>query len=335
MPNDLPTRKQFREKTKHPKLLRMRGTIAEIDLALVDWHADKSLLRTLAVYKACRHWLKAKAHKNSTETQRRRIQIGYLIDNALMWVQSFDPDLVRAFIRFNAKKQQAPPPAVKAMAGVYKHERSLYVQSGKTHAPSATLLDNRYDPTMINGKEFGELTEDEFAALDRHFQSAHAVVYLTKMDRLKDMVFAQNGRLVTYNGTPFTTTGGGGWPYAMDVYGNLFAKNIAGTNQQYNHSSFNAGNDVVCAGMIRANEGALVCLSNNSGHYKPSRHNLFNAVQALRDEVGADETRESKAELWDFAVAPGMIVIYEFPFAQYPVNGYANGIEIHRMPAPH
>ena len=40
--------------------------------------------------------------------------------------------------------------------------------------------------------------------------------------------------------------------YAMDKYGNIFVKDAGPLNGAYffNHSSFNAGNDVTCCGNI-------------------------------------------------------------------------------------
>ena len=91
--------------------------------------------------------------------------------------------------------------------------------------------------------------------------------------------------------------------YAMDRYGNLFqseelggaALTQAATNlgqlatamAKYNHSSFNAGRDVICAGLIGIQNGYLVWIDHHSGHYKPSRDNLWEAVTLL-DNDGVD-----------------------------------------------
>ena len=85
------------------------------------------------------------------------------------------------------------------------------------------------------------------------------------------------------------------WMYAMDEYGNLIAKpeeegdTLPTGFGRFNHSSFNAGKDVMCAGMVLFSKGKLLYLDINSGHYKPTRENLENALQILKDE-GADLT---------------------------------------------
>jgi hypothetical protein len=59
-----------------------------------------------------------------------------------------------------------------------------------------------------------------------------------------------------------------GFMFAMDEYGTLFARAAAGLatgGQYWNHSSFNAGKDVICAGMIRIHAGVLQYVDNNSG----------------------------------------------------------------------
>lgn len=332
-PPPLPTKKQFQKDTSHSNVLKLRGTIGKIDAALDQWHKQRSLDNTIAVYKECRHWLKAKAGKTTTNSIHRQKKIKYLVDQSLLWLHHFDADLGKARLRFEQKKAAGPRPGLKSLAGVYQHERSLYVQSGKTHAPSGTMLDAKYPEGSFGGKTFGQLTEAEFDALDRHFQRQYPVVYLKKMDRLRDMILIENKVLTTYDGTPLTTTGQGGWPYAIDQYGNLFTKDDHSVQGQFNHSSFNAGNDVVCAGMIRANGGALQSISNNSGHYKPSQLHLYNASRLMVQELGFN-ARAAKAELWDFVQEPGYINIYEFPIMGIPQAGHTRGQHIHRMPAP-
>ncbi len=78
--------------------------------------------------------------------------------------------------------------------------------------------------------------------------------------------------------------------WSMDRYGNLFVKDSQGLNGKgyFNHSSFNAGNEVICAGMIVFNaNGVLVHIDNGSGHYQPPKSALHAACVRLQSE-GAD-----------------------------------------------
>ena len=83
------------------------------------------------------------------------------------------------------------------------------------------------------------------------------------------------------------------WMYAMDAYGNIITKQLDDNEvfnkgfSRFNHSSFNAGADVICAGMIYFQKGKLLWIDNNSGHYKPTKDNLKNAVNILAGD-GAD-----------------------------------------------
>ena len=75
--------------------------------------------------------------------------------------------------------------------------------------------------------------------------------------------------------------------YAMDEYGTLFASPAAGLarrGQYWNHSSFNAGKDVICAGMIKIHGGVLQYVDNNSGHYKPTRQHLHAMMTIIANE---------------------------------------------------
>ena len=57
---------------------------------------------------------------------------------------------------------------------------------------------------------------------------------------------------------------------------------------QHNHSSLNAGNDVISAGEIEFLNGRITYISNESGHYKPSARDLQNCVRSLHDADDAD-----------------------------------------------
>jgi hypothetical protein len=84
--------------------------------------------------------------------------------------------------------------------------------------------------------------------------------------------------------------------WAMDEYGNLLVKdftraqqiNVNGVDVMFNHSSLAAGNDVICAGMIEINQGDVVLISNESGHYQPSAQKLANALLVMKEELGLD-----------------------------------------------
>jgi len=77
-------------------------------------------------------------------------------------------------------------------------------------------------------------------------------------------------------------------PYACDEHGNFYATMFGSMRGEIQHSSILHGKPVVCAGMIRVEQGILKYIDNDSGHYKPSPDQLKEALRCLRDEHGVD-----------------------------------------------
>jgi hypothetical protein len=48
------------------------------------------------------------------------------------------------------------------------------------------------------------------------------------------------------------------------------------------HSSYLAGDKVLCAGTILIRAGRILGIRNNSGHYKPTADHLVNVLEALK-----------------------------------------------------
>lgn len=118
------------------------------------------------------------------------------------------------------------------------------------------------------------------------------MLYLRKRERLKYMVFYINGLLCDVDDHPISVPEGFAKMYAMDRYCNLFVQTeelqtymISNRKRgRSNHSSLVSGQDVLCAGTIAIKEGTLKMISNNSGHYKPTRRQLHEAVKVLEAE---------------------------------------------------
>jgi hypothetical protein len=150
-------------------------------------------------------------------------------------------------------------------------------------------------------KSFGELTPNDYnliadAYSDSLLSQNRGVHFSDKSERSAQLMIVYPGYNADFeniNGAPFDTIMHGlfnpdaGYMYAMDSYGTLFASSpdgLAMGNDFWNHSSFNAGKDVVCAGMIRIHNGVLQSVDNNSGHYKPTRDNLFELLTIFQSE---------------------------------------------------
>lgn len=111
-----------------------------------------------------------------------------------------------------------------------------------------------------------------------------AVLFLNKQERIKRLLMVQAGLLYDGFETPFDT-GHFVRAFVIDEYGNLYASNeIFDRCYSFNHSTLNAGKDVVCAGTLNVRNGQLRRIQNNSGHYRPSRTDLHNAIVLLNNQ---------------------------------------------------
>lgn len=216
-------------------------------------------------------------------------------------------------IQFHENKLKAlanGPTPTKSMEQSYRPERSTYLTSGKKKPISGTGVHGVHNDLKNGGaadrenypavqskavmlavsKDVNLLTDADFKALDEYASRGRAgmhmkVVYTKREDRDNLMVFVDGqGLLCDVNNVLISTDRS--VLYAMDRYGNLFYEKVKTTTRGviYNHSSFNAGNDVICAGEIRIVAGILMEIDNRSGHYQPSRDNLHNCVKVLQQE---------------------------------------------------
>ena len=217
------------------------------------------------------------------------------------------------------------PTLVKSMEQSYQPERSTYLASKKWKAISGTevhmvhqdmngtsvankanypAVKSKAVVLALSKKDMNLFTDADFRALDDYARKAPGggmhldMVYTKRKDRQELMVFVDgHGLLRDVNNMRITTITGA--VYAMDRYGNLFyQKEQTARGVIYNHSSFNAGNDVICAGNITVLDGVLLEIDNRSGHYQPNRENLHNCVKVLGQEgVNLSQTVVSVAEM--------------------------------------
>lgn len=73
--------------------------------------------------------------------------------------------------------------------------------------------------------------------------------------------------------------------YVMSIKREIYATkhhNVAVEKGRFYHSSYLAGNDVICAGCMKVKNGKLLWIDNRSGHYQPSVEKLVIVLQTLR-----------------------------------------------------
>jgi hypothetical protein len=289
-----------------------RSSLIHVDIALQDYcdgnnaTEERQIELVSVLISACGKWLKIKSKKNTELVERRRRAVSKLGNQALDELYNLNEDLVGE-IRFTRAK-------IKTLSGRrsygttslspgYWHERTAYIKSGKTYAPSGSDLSGIYKTIgsfnplppkkylkLVNKKRFEELSLQDFLALHEVGKSegfGKTVNFLKKGDRMLYLAIPTGKRFHDIHNKPLNTEGENA--YAIDSYGNMFTKRVSmfQGNVFFNHSSFNAGKDVISAGMIKFERGYLREIDNNSGHYKPTRDNLHEAIR-LFDEDGID-----------------------------------------------
>lgn len=68
--------------------------------------------------------------------------------------------------------------------------------------------------------------------------------------------------------------------YAVTTNGNLYI-NASRQKNCFSHASFNGGEKVLCAGMLRVEQGKITDINNVSGHYRPGMLNLFAGLRYI------------------------------------------------------
>lgn len=263
---------------------------------------------TRQIMETCKAWMVAKAAKTSDNAQLRRSAVERLGQQAFEFTQ---------FHAFHDRKQRVPGGAanLRAMRPGYDKERTQYEASQKQKMPISgsyihAVMESRQNATF-SGRSFSQLTEADFKSLDTAYSGSvpmidpmgdpgsmakteqpRTVLFLTKQERIKRLLIIKgNPRLVWDGWDSKFHTGITSRAYVIDEYGNVYSSNeVFDRTYSFNHSTFNAGKDVICAGTIKANDGQLTKITNASGHYKPSRQDLHNAVRFLSD-AGIDLSR--------------------------------------------
>lgn len=111
------------------------------------------------------------------------------------------------------------------------------------------------------------------------------VAFFRKSERYEFMAYIEQGLFVDGDGKHLNKDH---VLWTMDSYGNMF---IYDTDigkklgiKQVNHSSMNSGREVICAGMISVDDGLVTYVTNTSGHYKPTKPHLAEALNILNDD---------------------------------------------------
>jgi hypothetical protein len=322
-----------RGRDSHLRLIDM--TLERFDKVKTSVMKNEQIARAIKVCGMCDHWLRVKAGKQTKTAAMRRTEVETLGRQCWNFAQ---------FVVFEKRKAQSPGGKgnLRSLQPGYTAERTLYVASGKTQNPisGSYMHEAVSDPNaqaIIGNKTFSQLTDQDYVALDNAFQGSldlpdpmdpgslaktqvkRAVLFLNKEERTKRLLLILNGLLGEGFDKPFHC-GNFDRAFVIDQYGNLYASNeIFDKSSNFNHSTFNAGKDVICAGTLQATQGKLRKIQNNSGHYKPSRTDLHNAVVLLVSE-GLDFSSAKVIVGEPDPTRPGKMIEHDYDNAQVFIN---------------
>lgn len=115
------------------------------------------------------------------------------------------------------------------------------------------------------------------------------VRYYDPIERQQFALTVREGHLYNAQGVPFdTATAVSHWGgearaiFVMDRRGRIYASNEHGVTLK--HSSFLAGDPVAAAGELSVSDGRITLISDNSGHYRPSRKYTFQLIDRLKSQ---------------------------------------------------
>jgi hypothetical protein len=301
--------------------LNARGSkIKVIDNALGEYDKVKTGMDTAkkaaalsAVIAECGRWLKAKLGKQSESANDRRPIITTLATEAFNRLKTLGA--VSGVDFYNLSKAMTTGRQVnykaKSLASGYVNERLLYaknktnpISGSDVHVQQFNLQDGA--PRGWNSDKLQAALRKNFAALSP--QDFETIAMAGNQGKPAYVHFVRKGEradklMVIYQGYQFdfedvagaaidTLSDTDPFMYAMDTYGNLFISSpdgLAAKGLRWNHSSFAAGDEVICAGMIMIRQGVLKYVDNASGHYKPTAENLFQLLRVF-DGEGVDLT---------------------------------------------
>lgn len=261
-----------------------------IDRALQAWEKNCDSTRLAAAQKLalvrrieyeCNRWLDRKRGKSSRLANYRRQTIEELTLQCRKAAQ---------LLTGKVKAQAGRLYSTKGLDTGYTHERQHYEELGKATNPyAAGAVKNVGTLSYDDYKEEAESDPDDIVR----------VYYLNRAQRMQYMAYIEGGLFYDDDGLIHAEIGLGledrvtrvrqktatARMYAVDRNGNLFTKHIAGFDGTYfNHSSFCAGREILCAGTALWFGGELKYISNHSGHYKPSPSHLQNYLLLLAEE---------------------------------------------------
>ena len=307
----------FTHSRKNPALLAIDTALQELDASEAtpfDPAAESEAARLtksritalllLGVARAAQVWLEAKA---TTDSSHRRKWVANLVMNAIEAANSLGLDL--DFSPAAAKAGHAPPKQSDSIASVAARLRwrmareafrHLGVGSGKKALDPSVWLESNVggsNPEHRQGHAVAQAFEESgerfaFNLLRKNPNIGGKVKYVAAADRWHYELLVDGRGLLHKRTSAESTattdatlldTGGQGFIFVVDGDGKLYCSmGEQPAGQLFHHSSIMSGVAVTFAGAIEVMAGQLTCVDNGSGHYRPGKEHLLNALTAMR-----------------------------------------------------
>lgn len=147
---------------------------------------------------------------------------------------------------------------------------------------------------------FPEFTEDK-----RIIGTNVKVKHFTPTEQAENALYVgqegEESRLYDVTGKLYDTTGKiskgqkDSVAYAMTLDGMLVVHEHLDVGRcgeyAYRHSTLGGGKAILCSGLIKIKNGKIEHIDNNSGHYKPTSANLYNAIKKLNSGVFVENAK--------------------------------------------
>lgn len=118
--------------------------------------------------------------------------------------------------------------------------------------------------------------------------------YMTEAERDKYRVRVHKGKLYNYFGEIVN----GVYLFAFNTNMNLYVAEEHQNPEVTNHDYLTAGLPVRGTGFLGFKNGRLVAVSNNSGHYVPTVHQMWQALSLLYRIFGEEQFQQVTFEVW-------------------------------------
>ncbi|HAB17023.1 MAG TPA: hypothetical protein PLX89_08260 [Verrucomicrobiota bacterium] len=287
---------------------------------------DIQIERLYTLLRECAAYLKSNPKHAAT---RRSEEVSKLKLACMSELDGFASVNARSFFELMKTRNKGKDAPTKSLGPGYANERIYYERNNKQIAMAGSGIHGLLDgmPKQITAelqkaknwgpqaasRTFDALTADEFQAVcdaqekvvlgenpDGKTIADIRVEYFSKFQRIRCCRrVSLEGRFIDGQNQP-VKSGNYREVYALDRYGILYSTDALSTDVAgyINHSTFNAGKPVVCAGeLLFAPNGKLAFLDNSSGHYRPDINHLALLVQTLQAQ-GADLNGTCVSLVW-------------------------------------